>query len=332
MFEKEIVFVCDVIENHNTATIKTKDLETPSRSYFDEVYNALLKLTNQVTVYKSPKELIDHITDHKDSVVFSLWAGKDNRNRKALIPSICEAYHIPYVGADSYIHTICADKHLAKQLCNSYGIKTPRDQLILSASDTKKLRYLKYPVVVKPNLEGGSIGIFQRNLVDSPDDAKEICLELLENFDSILAEEYIQGQEISVCVSGTKQDIMIFQSVQVQIDGKTYFDHDIFSVETKKISPSRRSRQVNNSLLTEKEKQQLSALYASMGKVDMIRFDGRVNKDGFFLIELTPDCNLGKSSSMAMAFQTKGYSYEEMFNYLLHLAIGHPKEQENASK
>lgn len=321
MLNNEVVFVCDIVENHSNVTIDTKDLETPTCVYFDEVYNALSKISSQVTVYRSPDELIDHISTHKNSVVISLWSGKDNRNRKAFIPSICEAYHIPYVGADSYIHTICTDKHLTKQLCKTYNIKFPRDQIIYSAYDLKRVQHLNYPVVIKPNLEGGSIGIFQRNLVDTPDEAKTISLELLEHYDSILAEEYIPGHEISVCVAGPAQDIKVFQSIQVHVDGKTYFDHDIFSVETKKIDPGRRTRNVNNDLLTSKEKQQLRSLYASMGKVEMIRFDGRVNKNGFNLIELTPDCNLGRSGSMALAFRASGYSFEEMFEYLIRVAI-----------
>jgi len=57
-----------------------------------------------------------------------------------------------------------------------------------------------FPVVIKPNFEGGSIGIFNKNLVDCYEDAICIGKELLLSYCPLLAEEYVEGEEISYCI------------------------------------------------------------------------------------------------------------------------------------
>ena len=198
MLDREIVFIADRVKNHDNATIYSYDLEKLADEYFEQMRSSLNSCASTVTYYSSPNAFLDHISEHKESLVFSLWSGESLKNRRALIPSICEAYGIPYVGADPYIHTICADKHLCKMLCKRCDISFANDVIISSAYDFPLLKKFKYPAVVKPNFEGGSIGIFNSNLVNNYNDATLACQTLLSNFSQLIVEEYIPGEEINV--------------------------------------------------------------------------------------------------------------------------------------
>lgn len=332
MLDREIIFVSDTVKDHNNATLYTRDLEKPNEHYYLAVRNAIQTISKQVICYHSPEDFLDHIAHHRNSVVLSLWSGEASRNRRALVPSICEAYKLPYVGADSYVQTICADKHLCKDICKRFNIKSASDITVSSDHDLIKLKSLHYPAVVKPNFEGGSIGILASSLIDNEESAKRLCLDLLGMYPQLIVEEYIPGYEVSVCLAGISGNVDIMQTVKVSIDNQDYFEHSIVSAEAKKMGKTTNKRDIANELLRPVEYELFRNLYVNLGKVDLMRIDGRVNQDGFYMIELTPDCSLSPKGSMSTAFQASGFSYERMFEYLLSNAIRyHEAVYKNAS-
>ncbi len=316
MIDKELVFIADRVTDHKRIAYSTRNLEKLADSYFASMMKSLNEIASSVTHYSSPAEFMDQINKHADSLVLSLWSGQGSRNRRALVPSICEAYDIPYVGADSYIQTICADKHLSKAFCRQYGIQTTNDVIISNSSDFPILKTLKYPAVVKPNFEGGSIGILSKNLVDSYVEAVELCTQLLPFFQQLLVEEYVAGEEVSVCIAGSRNHIDVFEVIRIVIDGRDFYTHEIYSAEAKKGETASISREVISDRFPHDIRNRLMALYSGLGKVDLIRIDGRLNNGSFSVIELTPDCNLGPSSSMGIAFRHAGYTHKQMLQRL----------------
>ncbi|OPJ62409.1 D-alanine--D-alanine ligase [Clostridium oryzae] len=112
------------------------------------------------------------------------------------IQAVLETKGIPYNGCGVLTSALCMDKNLSKKIFLSEGVKTadwvmvtPEDELPMD-----KLKKFGYPLVVKPNNGGSSIGIF---LVK---DEKELKAALEESFKydkNVLIEEYIKGQEIT---------------------------------------------------------------------------------------------------------------------------------------
>lgn len=233
-----IVLIADRVNNHDDATITSKTLEMVEDEYFNDIYNTLSSLTTKkIYHYMNPKIFLENIHKHKNDIVLSIWSGVSSRNRKALIPSICEAYNIKYVGADTYTQIICQDKEMSKQICKKYGIKTANYQLIKDKDNLNLLNFLKYPIVIKPNFEGGSIGISQKNLVYNFNDAEKMTLFLLETFNQpILAEEFIDGEEISILIIGKKQKIdMIEATVLYDTTNTLNLTKILYDFELKKI-------------------------------------------------------------------------------------------------
>lgn len=321
MIEKELVFIADRVPDHRNATPRSRDLEKLSDRYFSSMMKSLTAIARSVIHYESPREFLEHITEHSDSLVLSLWSGEGSRNRRALVPSICEAYGIPYVGADPYIQTVCADKHLAKILCRQYDIDTTKDVIISHADNFSMLKALQYPVVVKPNFEGGSIGIMSKNLVDSYAEAVDLCTNLLPLYQQLLVEEYVAGEELSVCIAGSRDQIDAFEVIRIVVDGQSYFTHEIYSAETKKAGAASIKREIVSEQFPQDMREKLLVLYKGLGKVDLIRIDGRLNNGVFTVIELTPDCNLSASGSMGKTFRCAGYTHEQMLHCLCENAL-----------
>lgn len=332
MIDREIVFIADRVKTHNNASFMSLDLEKLADSYFETMMVSLKTIAPKVTHYTGPKDFLSNITHHTQDLVISLWSGERSRNRRALVPSICEAYSIPYVGADPYIQTVCADKHLTKALCQNFDIRVANDIIVSSLCDFSLLKSFHYPAVIKPNFEGGSIGIFDRNLVDSYEEAIRVCDDLLKHFPQLLVEEYIEGEEVSACIVGVQNHIDVFEVVRVSINGSTYFPHSIFGAESKKIDGESSSRDIITSRFPAVERDKIISLYKSLGKVEFLRIDGRLNRNGFTMIEITPDCSLSAAGNMYCACHAAGYSHDGMMEILCQNAIKGPKlEYQNAN-
>jgi len=319
---KNIVLMADRVADFASESSKSRKFEYTSDSSFDPLFSALCEISPKVYHYDSPSALLDNIAKHSNDIVVTVWSGEKSRNRKAIIQSICEGYNIPYVGADSFLQIISADKHLSKVVCEPYGILGAKDVLISSIDDLWKAKSLKFPVVIKPNLEGGSIGISQDSVALCYEDLAPICEQLLPLFTPLIVEEYLQGEEINVCIAGVNGQIDVFQAVRQNLQDKTFFTSEILSVEVKKInSPIRSTEIVTKDIVTnefpQKEKEKLIALFNSLGKAEVMRIDGRLFNNEFRLIELTPDCSLSQTASVNTAFQASGYSYPQMFQLLI---------------
>lgn len=331
MINKNIVLIADRVKNHNNANIKSTTLEFAEDDYFNALYASLKELDANLVHYENPKDFLKNINLHKNDVVLSIWSGEKSRNRKALVPSICEAHNIPYVGADSYLHIVSADKHLSKEICNHFNIPSANDVLIYDEKDLWLLENLKFPIIIKPNLEGGSIGIFKNSFVKNTIDAKKVSRDLLKSFSPIIAEEYLVGEEVSVCIAGINESIDVFQIMEQKIGDKSFFTHEILSAEIKKTHDCPRTIKPANDALPWDEKNKLLNLFNSLGKVEVMRIDGRINNKKFYLIELTPDCSLNITGSVSLAFKNAGYTYKRMLEVLIENAIN-SWEYQNANR
>jgi D-alanine-D-alanine ligase len=319
---QKIVLVCDRIENRSNINILSTDLEFTSPQYFNALYTSAKALTEDVIVYENPSDLINNIQQHKNDIVFSaIWSGKLSRNRKALLPALCEAYNITYVGADTYVQSLSQDKNLSKIYADKFDICSPKGYIICNKQQLHLLELLKYPVVVKPNYEGSSIGISERNLVDTYEEASLLTQEILSLYGKILVEEYVPGIEVAICCVGTSEKINLCEVVALKIDGKSYFEHRIWGYESKKCSTVKVEREIITSNVNPTIIKKVQALFQSLGKVDYMRIDGRIYKDEFHLIELTPDCSLHPNCFMVASFKHNNYDYIDMLRVLIKTSI-----------
>ncbi len=109
------------------------------------------------------------------------------------IQAVLETLHIPYTGSDVTASALCMDKKVTKVLLHDAGITTPSD-VVLQADLPQS-----YPVFVKPNAEGSSVGLHY-----IADEAAWLALVIEEpkvkEPKAWLIERCIQGAEVHVSV------------------------------------------------------------------------------------------------------------------------------------
>ena len=110
------------------------------------------------------------------------------------IQGFLEALGIIYTGSGPLSSAICMDKNISKIIAANNNILTPKWKLYNNINDNDEF---KYPLVVKPNGEGSTVGL---RIVHNEEELKP-ALEHAFNYDtSVLVEEYIEGRELTVMV------------------------------------------------------------------------------------------------------------------------------------
>lgn len=316
------VLIANRIHSRENMTLFQRNLEFSSDTMFNSLKNALEKVSLNVTCYTSIVEFIDNIHLHKNDIILStIWSGMDSRNRRIFLPAICESYGLKYVGADAYVQALSADKILSKNYCNQYGIPSAKSITITKAKEYGILSSISYPAVIKPNFEGGSIGISDKNIVDTLEEACKLSDVLLTEYETLIVEEYLEGQEVSACIVGSNKRIELFEIVKISLDGEEYFNHRILGYESKKGRCAHQERKVITSQVDLHIQEKLKNAFLGLGKVDFMRIDGRLKNGVFSLLELTPDCSLHPDCFMYKAFSHLNYSYTDMIACLLNQAL-----------
>lgn len=310
---QNIVLLCDTRKTTDPVTIYSDDLEFSSELYYETIVKSLEQMCDKLYVYNHPRQFMDNIYLHQDDIVFSaIWSGVDSRNRKSLIPALCEAYHIKYIGADAWVSSLCQDKSLSKLYCKSFNINIPNSILIEDISQIALVNNLSYPVIIKPNAEGSSIGISDNSIAYAPHECLEKVKNILSLYSPILVEEYIDGIEVAACISGNNHTISLFEIVQLVINGIEYFSKEIWGYQSKIGNAAKVTRKVITNIVPQNICTELQKIYLSLKKVDYMRIDGRIKNGKFYLIELSPDCSLHPKCFMATAFAYRGLSYSDM--------------------
>lgn len=110
-----------------------------------------------------------------------------------------ETLGIPYTGSGVLASSLCMNKRLSKMLLKSAGVHTPAGLCWdgMDDVDLQEVEQLGYPVIVKPNTGGSSIGI---QLVRQEKQLLPAVREAFRVGEAVLIESYLQGTEITCSI------------------------------------------------------------------------------------------------------------------------------------
>ncbi len=167
---------------------------------------ALKKLGHKVSKFDPKFFPVSKINANKVDVIFNALHGKEGEDGK--IQSFFEHFRIPYTHSGVLSSMIAMNKYFSKQLFIKNKIKTPnyfilskKDYLKVNLNDKIKKNKLNFPIVIKPNDEGSSIGV---TICKNLNILKKAFKKSLKNYDDLIFETYIPGKEIQAAVWGGK--------------------------------------------------------------------------------------------------------------------------------
>lgn len=254
-------------------------------------------------------------------LIFNIAEGFGSRNREALIPSLLEIYQIPYTASDTYGMAINLNKQHTKILAASMGIPIPAG-ICFKELDTfaiDKIEKIGYPIVLKLNSEGGSMGV---TLVKNKNELIKETDRLISQYHSeILAEEYIAGKEITVPIIGNGSNAQALGVVLILHKNGT--DISLYDSNMKGID-----NDITNSLKTgllpnvEKSIREYSLLlHRNLDLRDYSRMDFRVSSNGQpYFLEINTMPSLGRDGSFELCGKSLGLEYHEVIGKIVEAA------------
>lgn len=147
--------------------------------------------------FSKPEELVEKVK----GLDIALLALHGAYGEDGTIQGTLETLGIPYTGSGVLASSLCMNKDLAKKIIRFEGVSTP-DWLCwdsLEDYSPKDVERLGYPVMVKPNSGGSSIGMEKVN--DEQGLHSAVVKAFASDSDqSILIERYTAGQEITCSI------------------------------------------------------------------------------------------------------------------------------------
>jgi D-alanine-D-alanine ligase len=129
--------------------------------------------------------------------VFNVLHGRGGED--GVIQGALEILGLPYTGSGVMASAIAMDKYRTKLLLQALDLPTPPFALIRDEADVERAAALGFPLMVKPALEGSSIGMSR---ADDPDQLHR-AWRLAAQYDShVMAECWISGAEYTASILG----------------------------------------------------------------------------------------------------------------------------------
>lgn len=270
--------------------------------------------------FVQPELLLKKIQSHFKQntncpIIFNLVEGFQSRNREAWISAIAEMYGLYYTGSDAFSQCVSLNKELTKLIARSLHITTPRSFLI---RDMNEIRNIKYPVFLKPNSEGSSLGIESDSIAHNFNSFTKKMIQLLKKYDEVLVEDYVDGIELTVGVIGNYPNYQCSEVARIEYNDKVYGQ----KIKTKAKMPeklffdidSRVANRVKHATIKLCTKIKINGY----GRLDFIL--DQKKKLQFLEINLTPGLSY-KYSTFPLIFQQANLLYKDQIEKILELAI-----------
>ncbi|MGG4607853.1 D-alanine--D-alanine ligase [Providencia sp. Me31A] len=234
------------------------------------------------------------------------------------LQGLLEFLNLPYTGSGVMACALSMDKLRTKQLWQGAGLNVSPYVYLTKSQHTEmtyqqitaKVQQLGLPLIVKPNLEGSSVGMSK---VDSLE-ALPTALDLAFQFDeTVLIEKWLSGPEYTVAVLGGKA----LPSIRIQPPGVFYdYEAKYLSDETRYFCPSGLDEQLESELT-----QLAMTAYQAVGCEGWGRVDVMQDSNGqFYLLEVNTSPGMTSHSLVPMAARQAGMDFSQLVVQILKLA------------
>lgn len=138
------------------------------------------------------------------------------------VQRLLEETGIPYTGSDPLASRTAFSKSAAKERFAHAGVPTPTSVLVRQSDDAGQIfraaRRIAYPLVMKPDAQGSSLGV---SICQSPDDLPEAQSRAFHYGSTALLESMVLGTEWTVAVF----DDLVLPALQIETE-RGFFDYE----------------------------------------------------------------------------------------------------------
>lgn len=282
--------LCFLDDAYDDSTSPLKDVDIPSDIglYFGAYEYEHHFLTKRTAVRR-----VTELASRDFDVFVNLCDGAWDEDRPGIeVVQTLERLNVPFTGADSRFYD--PSRQTMKKVAHYYGIATPAG---VFASDQKgidrAIRTLKFPLITKHPNSYSSIGMTKRSRVETAHELRREAIRMIDEFGSVLIEEFIEGREYNVLVAENPDDPLspiTYEPVEFCFpDGETFKHFDMKWKEYgDMVSVSCDDKQLARQLKDVSAKFFVGLKGTGYGRCD-IRVDA---SDRPYMLEINPNCGI----------------------------------------
>ncbi len=295
---------------------------------FDEIIvpqtiaRALESAGHSVCLIEEDYNFVENLKNNSPDFVFNITEGLNSHAREAQVPAILDLLNIKYTGSGVITLAIGLDKCKTKDFLLLNKIPTARHQLFHTGKEQLK-KELRFPLIVKPNYEGSSIGITNKSFVRNKKELYKMINYTIKRYkQSALVEEFLSGREFTVSIIGNKK-LLVLPIVEIILDKLPKNYPKINSYKNKHKSDDSKGFNLSvcpakiNKKLEEKIKKVAINTYKILNCKDFARVDIRLdqkNRPQVIEINTLPSLNPREkyNSSFVKSGAAAGLNYEQL--------------------
>jgi len=226
-----------------------------------------------------------------------------------------ELLGLSYTGATPLALGLCRDKVKTKLLLRGHGI--PTAPFVLVDGDTTSLEGLRFPVIAKPALEDGSLGITDASVASGEAEARRAIDAVRGRYGPVLVEEFIEGRELNAPLLGNDPPRLLPVS-EIDFTGLPEGAPHICGYEAKwETADPRYAGTVGicPAPLAEDLQRRIAAwsiqAFRALGLRDYARIDWRLSPTrGLVALEANPNPDISPSSGFLRSLRAAGLDYK----------------------
>ena len=290
------------------------ETEFDSEYTIDSIYNTLSK-NYLVEKIEADKDFnwISKLKTYNPNLVFNICEGFHGPARESVYAAILEQLGLNYSGPDSTNMLVCHNKFLAKKLLKD-DVLVPFGYVIKNKDEIKFLSNIKFPIIVKLNSEGSSMGMTKDSVVYNFDSLNKEVTRFIDTYNrGVLVEQYIKGQDISmIYVEG----LGALGPCIVNCDSE-FYDYEMKSDKDDTVDISTLDGNFD----------ELKMIVENIArKLDIkgyAKLDFRISDGKFYLIEVNAQVSFHPEGEFITCAKKDNYSFEQIINFIVKNALQH---------
>lgn len=277
----------------------------------------------KIRFFTDPYELMANIVKDHDRIKCILNFCDDFSDRVELlsIPTMFEIYRLPFSGyAEKGL--LSHDKFYAYSIAKQLGVPVPKSYYI-NRDTVDELNVENYPVLVKPNNEGGSEGVSFKSLAHDQAELQDVLSEMLKSYEELIACDYLPGNELTIGIMRHEDEIIpltlkVLQFVNFGDDPAIYtgdykWDESLLGVKKLVVKPFDGDAAIKEQVVYDSIK-----LFKVFECKDYARIDWKCDKYGNpKFIDFNENPMFGKDSSFLYCLEHAGYTRRDLFNNII---------------
>jgi D-alanine-D-alanine ligase len=279
-----------------------------------------LRRSGYSAVLIDPREedFIDRIK--KISIAFLALHGRYGED--GTVQGLLELLKIPYTGSGVLSSALVMDKILSKKIMSKEGFPTPAFLEVDAGDPLKKIMQIDgeisggmgYPVVIKPNAEGSTIGISRASGIEE----LEAGIRLASQYDcKVMIEKYIKGRELTAGVIGMGRRLRVLPVIEIKpISG--FFDYE--SKYTKNLTEYIVPAEIDKAI-TDRVMDLALRCHLNFGCCGISRTDFILDKENVpYILEINTMPGMTSTSLVPMAAGAAGIDFDRLVEIILDCA------------